>query len=304
MERAHSSSSAGGPGAHHSYLRSRVRIGSCKGPVSYKSQQQVFHHDDVPSYARERKEEVVDWVSGAFLVFFIGTNVNTVAFQAKSKILIGDDSWKRSNKFERPVCERRRMENHVKDRKGAYQYNFRAESLDPLRNEEPFDKPTKFHFSQQPETMARAIETRMREGTRVQKGIFTRVEENPNHPNLRDAPSWNNSTFFTARDREVNRNAYTTMTMDACKTNRSKILNPANYLKPIETTNKLQEVIRQKKADGTFTWKKLINRDESLDEPVDRSLLKNRFPSEKSSAIVTTKHSGTWEFNPVEGRYV
>jgi hypothetical protein len=92
--------------------------------------------------------------------------------------------------------------------------------------------------------------------------------------------------------------------VDACKTNRSKILNPANYLKPIETTNKLQEVIRQKKADGTFTWKKLINRDESLDEPVDRSLLKNRFPSEKSSAIVTTKHSGTWEFNPVEGRYV
>jgi hypothetical protein len=222
--------------------------------------------------------------------------------QAKSKILTGDDTWKKSNKYERPLCERRRMENHVKDRKGAYQYNFRAESLDPLRNDEPFDKPTKFHFSQQPEVTARAVETRMLGGDRVQRGIFAQIAENPNNTKLCDAQPWNVSTYFTATEREKDRNKYTTMTMESTKKTRATILNPAKYVSPIDSTNKLQETIRQKKADGTFTWKQLINRDESLDEPVDRSLLKNRFPAEKSRTQVTSKHSGTWEFNAAEGR--
>jgi hypothetical protein len=55
----------------HPFMRTKVRIGSCKGPVSYKSQQQVFHHDDVPTYARERKEEVNEWVSPNFHVLYM-----------------------------------------------------------------------------------------------------------------------------------------------------------------------------------------------------------------------------------------
>ena len=49
------------------------------------------------------------------------------------------------------------MENYVQDRSKMYQYNFRAESLDPLRNLEPIDKPTKFHISRQLESTAQSI---------------------------------------------------------------------------------------------------------------------------------------------------
>ena len=41
--------------------------------------------------------------------------------------------WSKSTKVEKPICESRRMENFVADRSGPYQYNYRAESLDPLK---------------------------------------------------------------------------------------------------------------------------------------------------------------------------
>lgn len=48
------------------YLQTKMRIGSCKGPIEYKSDQQVFHQDDVPEKARERKNEVKEWVRNNF----------------------------------------------------------------------------------------------------------------------------------------------------------------------------------------------------------------------------------------------
>jgi len=43
------------------------------------------------------------------------------------------DNWNKSNQIEKPIYESRKMENFVHDRTFPYQYNFRAESLDPQR---------------------------------------------------------------------------------------------------------------------------------------------------------------------------
>ncbi len=68
------------------YLRAKVKIGSCKGPVTYKAEQQVFHHDDVPDYARTRKEEVIEWVRNSFFVLSFQMIMFMVLFFSSVKI--------------------------------------------------------------------------------------------------------------------------------------------------------------------------------------------------------------------------
>ncbi len=112
------------------YLKAKIQIGNCKGPVSYKLEQTVFHHDDIPDDRRQRHNEINHWL--------------------KSKLLSEDrPAWKKTTDPGNPVCERRRMENFANDRSTAFQYNFRGESLDCLKVVEPIDKPTKLHISAQ-----------------------------------------------------------------------------------------------------------------------------------------------------------
>lgn len=82
--------------------------------------------------------------------------------------------------------------HHVKDRSNNYQYNYRAESLDPLRNIEPIECSTKFHFSiQSPETIATI--KKYQTLNPVYKGYQKRTQELPNHPKLESAIPWNHS---------------------------------------------------------------------------------------------------------------
>jgi hypothetical protein len=264
------------------FLRAKIQIGNVKGPVSYNLKQTVFHHDDIPEAKRLRRNEVKAW--------------------AKSKVLsVEPPSWSKSTKSLEPLVVRRQAENFARDRGNAYQYNYRAETLDPLRLAEPIDKPTKFHISTQLET--RALELKdLRTTDRIQNGYFTRTGEMPNHPKLVDATPWNVSTETNPKEKEKKLG---TMTLQAkewsSKVNSSSDKLTKPYLGPLKGAIELQNTIRKQKMEGTFSVKKQVNRPGSA--PVDRTKLVNRLANERPNVFTTYAHSGVYETNKVTGRY-
>ena len=268
-------------GGAHEFLRAKIQIGNVKGPVSYNLNQTVFHHDDIPESKRLRRNEVKTW--------------------AKSKVLSADNpAWDKSSKPVQPVIVRRQAENYAGDRGNAYQYNFRAETLDSLKLVEPIDKPTKFHISTQIETRALDLKE-IKSTNRIQNGYFTRTGEMPVHPNLIDAQPWNVSTEVDVKKKDQRLD---TLTMKAkewtsnINTGTETFKKP--YKGPLQSAVELQNTIRQQKAEGTFSLKKQVNRPGSA--PVDRTKLVNRLAIEKPNIFSTHTHSGVYEYNQSVGR--
>eukprot|EP01032_Pedospumella_encystans_P030185 gene30185-34072_t len=226
----------------HEFLRSKIQIGNVKGPVSYTQSQTVFHHDDIPETKRIRRNEVKAW--------------------AKSKLLSAETpSWNKSSNPQQPVVVRRQAENYCKDRGGAYQYNYRAETLDSLRQVEPIDKPTKFHISTQPETLALELKT-IRGTNRIQGGHFNRTGEMPVHPDLIDATPWKLSTEVVLKEKDQR---LADMTLKAQQStgkvnSLGSTFKHKPYVGPLKAAAELQDLIRKQKAEGTFSLKKQVNR--------------------------------------------
>ena len=264
------------------YLHAKIQIGNSKGPITYKLKQTVFHHDDIPDDKRKRHGEIKNWL--------------------KSKILTEETpQWNKSSYVFVPECERRTMENHVNDRSNAFQYNYRSESLECLKNVEPIDKPTKMHVSTQYESTAQSILDR-KASSRFLSGNFNRTGEMPSHPNLTDAEKWNVSTFVEPKqiNQQLDDMTKRAQEWSAQVTNSEQLLKKRVSL--IKSTKLIQEEVRKQKAEGTFSSTKLVHRPRTA--PVDRKKLKNRFPNEKLNKMSTHQHSGVWEMNKLEGRLV
>jgi hypothetical protein len=262
------------------YLHAKIQIGSVKGPIAYQKGQTVFHHDDIPVSKRLRRNEVKTW--------------------AKSKILSADKpSWNKSVEENKTICERRQMENFVKDRSNAFRYNYRAEQLDSLKLIEPIDKPTKFHISKQlSSTALQIIETQNQD--RVQNGRFHRTAEMPINSKLEGSTAWQASTSFQTTELEKNLNIKTIKSLNWTKKVNETVKNKLEYDDPVKLTTLMQEEIRRQKSAGTFDPEKRLYRPPSA--PVDRSLLRNRFAIEKPNKVIINQHSGVWETNKADGR--
>ena len=270
----------------HPYLKQTLRIGSCKGPISYDPAQTVFHHDDIPESKRERKREVRDW--------------------ARSKILSAENKeWNRSTTPGLyPMCERRSMELHKKDRSHPYQYNFRAETLDSTHIIEPIDQPGKFHISRTLISDARKI-IDVQSSNPIQRGQFKRTTEMPVHPNLEDATAWNTSTKVNHKDFKQSLNRMTSISRAATAKVSHKLGATAAYRKPVEQSNEILNDVRKLKKTGQFRKTEDhshgIQDNKVIQENYD---YKNRYGVEPSRKYKTNEHSGKWEFNKVENRYM
>mmetsp|Transcript_24160 Transcript_24160/g.33132 ORF Transcript_24160/g.33132 Transcript_24160/m.33132 type:complete len:318 (+) Transcript_24160:24-977(+) len=255
------------------YLKATIKIGSSKGPISYSHNQTVFHHDDIPEQKRLRRNEIKNFL--------------------KSRILSVDkDTWNKSNQIEKPVYESRKMENFVHDRTFPFQYNFRAESLDPLRLNEAIDKPTKFHVSTQLESTAREILS-AKQSDRIQAGHFMRTKEMPINTKLEGYTPWNESTSFSRREKdqtlaEITKNATNWSAQISQTLPRKK-----SYDTPQQTTVLFQEEVRRQKKAGEFSLTKQVYQPPL--SPVDRTKLRNRYAIEKPNLKTKNSHSGVWE---------
>ena len=247
--------------------------------MSYKPQQIVFHKDDIPEEKRNRKNEVKQW--------------------AQSNLLSAEQpSWNKSTANQRPVWDKKKFEILRQDRSNAFQYNFRSETLPPTMVP-PIDKPSKFHVSAQLDSDIKEIE-RKRSSDPVFRGTFRRTEELPTHPNLSSAKPWNPSTEFLPDDKEKSLKELEKKAMMNSIKKKSSL--SEEYISPEVIARKVGEEVRRQKQLGTFSVEHKVF--QPPPEPVDRASLKNRYAIEASRKYKTSHHSGVWEFNNAEGRYM
>lgn len=265
----------------HQYLKAKIQIGNVQGPITYNLGQTVFHHDDIPEPKRARRNEVKAW-----------TKPRTLA--------IDRGSWNKSTDLNRPVIERRQMENYARDRSYPYQYNFRAETVDSLRQIEPVDKPTKFHISAQLESRALEI-LEAKDSDRVQKGNFNRTGEMPVHPNLDGKDNWNVSTYCERTEKDRRLDDITENAQEFTSVRNKKLFSAKKYVSPMQSTINLTKRVRDMKERGVFNADEAMNR-KGMD-PVDRKSYVNQLAIEKPNIVSTSVHSGIWERSRIDGRY-
>eukprot|EP01038_Epipyxis_sp_PR26KG_P006780 gene6780-9287_t len=264
-----------------SYLKAKIQIGNTKGPLSYNRDQSVFHYDDIPIDKRNRRNEVKNW--------------------KKSKLLSEETpAWNQSVQRKVILCDRRTTENFIHDRSKAFNYNYRAETLDTLKLNPPIDKPTKYHISTQLTSTALEI-LKEKESDRIQNGIFHRNAEMPVHPKLQDAPKWEVSTAVAdpkSRERSLSNITDHSLRWTA-KVNKG-FSEKTSYSTPIDSSILYQEEVRKQKLAGCFDSTKKLFRPRSA--PIDRTVLVNRYKIEKPSKLIVHKHSGVWETSKIDGR--
>jgi hypothetical protein len=267
------------------YLHASMRIGSCKAPIQYNPQQTVFHHDDIPKASRRRKAEVLNW--------------------KKSMILSNERAqWAKSTDPNVPVCERRQMENFVMDRSKKYTFNYRAESVDSLRNCEPIDRPTKFHVSSQLESTASKIEQHMNMSL-INRGQFKRTQEMPVHNRADEVGSWNSSTTITPKDISTGLDRKTKKALSSTSKSTTQLLKSSNYVSPKESVSKLSNLIVEQKRDQFFDPRLWVNRPRVNEAEVfTKNESYNHEAIEKDFRYKTDSHSGAWQFNESENRFM
>lgn len=264
------------------FLQAKPRIGSSKNPINYATNQTVFHHDDIPDARRQRAMEVREWAMSHLLS-------------------VERRPWTKATKPDAPVCERRQLENSAKDRSRPYAYNYRAETLDFARLVPPIDKPTKFRMSRQTESEVVEI-TRIMDEDRVQRGILKRTEEMPVNPKLIGATEWNNTMVYPPRAQQASLDRMTAKSRQWTKRVNETLGLTKEYVTPIDQVRQLNETLREQKKNKTFSPKKLVSH--QAEATVDKISTKNRQANEPSRKYSIYNHSGTWEFNPMEQRYM
>lgn len=261
-------------------MKSKIQIGNVEGPLNYGRKQVVFHHDDVPPNKRERKAAVID-------------------FNRSHTLDLAYHQWNKCTDPQNRVCIRRQRENHVLDRSNAYQYNYRAETVDTLRNVPPIDRSTKFHISTQlPSTAKEILETYERD--RLQRGQYNRTLEMPVHPDLVDASPWNISTVLTLKEQKESLDAMTNHARAWTAEVTSTLPRKKEYIGPVKGFKLLQEEIRQLKSEGLFSTKEKLTRPYS--EPAAEEKRQNHLLNEKVSKVKRYEHSGVWEKSKIDGR--
>ena len=268
--------------SQNKFLKAKIRIGSCKGPVSYNAKINVFHHDDIPHKARERALEVKEW--------------------ARSKLLDENNmKWNNGTDLNIPLCERRSMENFIRDRSKPYVYNYRSESLESLKSNEVIDKPTKFHISRQNEIKLNEI-LNDRKTNLISRGQYKRMEEAPINSNLVNSRQWNSSSVLTMKEYKESLDQFTNKARASTAKSNSRYLN--EYLSPTNQTSHLQDLIRNQKTEGTFNRMKGVTLKEKEEIISSKDQFINRQAVEKSKKYKTDKHSGLWEYNKIEKKYM
>lgn len=257
------------------YLTPKLRIGNCKGPISYKLHELCFHRCDIPAAKIDRVE-------------FVNESM-------KSKILSSSQTWNISTATVKSTADSRTMENFVHDRSKAFNYNYRAESLDPMRIQEPIDRPTKFHISRTPVSLATSNATG-KLNDRIQQGKFRRTEEIPVNNNLINKKEWNYMTSYSVEEKEKklisatrNSKAYTAKV--------SKTISKSGYINPVQSETLYHNSLRESKSSNSF-----VPLSKSTVQPTDLGPTKNQYALEKSSKYSTFEHSGVWGLNATENK--
>lgn len=128
----------------------------------------------------------------------------------------------------------------------------------------------------------------------------------PVHPNLEGKTPWIYSTEFIDTDKDKKLRQMTEKSKSWTSKVSSTLKKKTNYKSPFQSTILLQEEIREKKRNGTFSLDKPLivsSQSQALFEKVnDPPTFKNPLAQEKVRFVSSFEHSGVWEKNKIDGR--
>jgi hypothetical protein len=265
-----------------STLTPKLQIGAVSGPVGYKPDENVFHISAVPEEKLALKRK-------------------TKAESKKDGVGIQKAKWNTSVESTEKLCIRRIRLNADHDRPSMHQYNYRAEVLPPKNPE--FNKP--------PEKLKPSVTKRYsRYGDRdnippemtmagaderlLVSQVARRTQEMPVNPKLEGKELWNHSSYVEKYD-IVNR----IQKDEAARLKNSMRKKQAlkNYKSPEVLAKEERERLRLIKAG-----KLVLNQDQNQYQTIPKAF--NRYAVEPDRKFKKTIHSGVWEFDKAEDKYV
>jgi hypothetical protein len=162
------------------------------------------------------------------------------------------------------------MQNFVFDRSHKYQYNYRAESLEPLRQVSSCS-------------------------------ALPRTLEIPNNPNLSMTKPWNNSTEVLPRVLAQRRKDITQKAIEHSHIRNKKL---QGYISPRSRTTAFTDKLRTLKTVKSLSQN--LSDSVSLQSPLTPQLVDatepcwNTLRRSPPKRLCCTKHSGVWEYNALE----
>eukprot|EP00753_Platysulcus_tardus_P022625 PLAT9828.1.p1 GENE.PLAT9828.1~~PLAT9828.1.p1 ORF type:complete len:298 (-),score=96.69 PLAT9828.1:90-983(-) len=262
-------------------LKARFQIGSVHGKVHYAAEEKVFHVSDIPDRALAARREVK---------------------HLKRPDILGLErpKWNSSTYVPDVACKRRMRTLATAPRDG-YVYNYRAEVLPP---------PAEAVSSAEARTASALLRTAPKGATahRPSDSLVAgavrqlkRVEEMPVHPALEGKPAWDFGTRLERKDFDA----------IARKTERARVRNSRRYRMKTEYRD---PVTREKDFVHKLRAEKIASR-EGTAGSVRRSgrgggsgeeaAARKRRKKKLARRIVKSyKHTGTWAYSALEGRFV
>ena len=273
------------------FLRSKFRIGSCKGEMNFGRKQAVFSSDAMPLFKKENADAVRLWKRehDAYRADYV-------------------PKWNQSSLPADIICHRRTRANSEHDRGNAYCYNFRAEVLPP-KNLIYVPPPSKWHVSRIPPKTANAVlqartSQRLLDQPPSVSGAMKRTQEMPVHPRFQQrdfagvrAP-WRPESRSVTRGEAKARAVQATAAAKRSSDQRKKSLKPDRYATPEERHRSYQAQVRVLKRTGyTAAFDAAVYHQFNIPKH-------NRNAIEPSRKYRTFEHSGVYEYNDIEKNWM
>lgn len=289
---SHTSSTKVSAKREHKGLKARFRIGSIHGRANYSFNEKAFHRSEVPSHARQAKQEMRALKHGNRL----GQNRAT---------------WNSSTDTGVPMCQKAANQISRYDH-APYKHNYRAEVLPPKnRNFEP--RPSHLEFDRS----MLITDSKARDESRLPIQRGKRSQEMPVHPALEGKKLWDNGTNVTFMEYMKQSEASAQKAREYRAQHQFEVV---GYLNPVERQRRAHAEMRKKKQAmlnhigkiPNLTRKDMMQAMKSFgakaaasaeggDAPKSGGVYRP-YKTTVSRKYKTYKHSGRWEMNKIEGR--
>eukprot|EP00639_Heterosigma_akashiwo_P016240 CAMPEP_0206383778 /NCGR_PEP_ID=MMETSP0294-20121207/14175_1 /ASSEMBLY_ACC=CAM_ASM_000327 /TAXON_ID=39354 /ORGANISM="Heterosigma akashiwo, Strain CCMP2393" /LENGTH=347 /DNA_ID=CAMNT_0053833949 /DNA_START=129 /DNA_END=1172 /DNA_ORIENTATION=- len=212
------------------FLQPKFQIGSRKGPINYGHNETVFHPDDIPAEKKENRKQIIE--------------------SKKPKTLkLAKPEWETSVYIQKKIWEDKRTRaNFEHDRADLHQYNFRAERL-PDETPAPPPKTNRFQVHAVPPGEVERRLARRGEAP-VFAGVARRTQEMDVHPALADKAGWNQSVVLTVKEKKALFDARAERCTQNSQRKKNQISKTGKYVSPEQQYKMRREQDRTLKAAG------------------------------------------------------
>jgi len=258
------------------HLKAKYKIGAATGPMNFARGQKVFIKEETHASKLKNVEELAAWK------------------KERSGRCGVAPKWEQTTAKPDVIIPKRTRENHVHDRSHSFQYNYRAEVL-PEKNLPHIPKPHKWGVNQHSQEFKETVRA-ARSADRRHQGVHKRTEEMPVNPRLIGKPE----VRVALLTRQEQRALIARETVASRKASRRAIdcLPVEHYLTPEERYGHFLGQVRTLKSAG------LTEGYAAAAAGLEEIPKHNRLAKEHSQKARTFAHSGVFEYNKLDDKWM